>query len=76
MDISYVIFNEILCNEQFTINDCDIPPFSTLYVCPDLYELNVHLPDESSITIFKPYYTLFPSFLEEVAVKILSTFKV
>lgn len=72
MNITYIIFNEIVCGESSTVLDCGITPFSTLFICSDLYELNVSLPDDTSVTLYKPYYTLFPSLLEDLAVPFLS----
>ena len=72
MNITYIIFNEIVCGESSTVLDCGITPFSTLYICSDLYELNLSLPDDTSVTLYKPYYTLFPSLLDDLAVSFLS----
>ena len=71
MNVVYALFNGVVCNDTATVHDIGIEPFSTLYVCSDLYELIITLPDRSTITLYKHYYTTFYSIVQEIAVRVL-----
>lgn len=71
-NIAYALFNGVVCNDSATVHDVGITSFSTLYLCSDLYELVVSLPDKSSITLYKHYYTTCYSIIQEIAVVISS----
>ncbi|KAM7457148.1 hypothetical protein BLSTO_02093 [Blastocystis sp. subtype 1] len=67
MSTAYALFNGVVCNDSATVREVGITPFSTLYVCSDLYELVIALPDKSSITLYKHYYTTCYSVIQEIA---------
>ena len=68
MSTAYALFNGVVCNDSATVREVGLTPFSTLYVCSDLYELVITLPDKSSITLYKHYYTTCYSVIQEIAV--------
>ena len=70
MNTAYALFNGVVCNDSATVHEVGITPFSTLYLCSDLYELIIALPDKSSITLYKHYYTTCYSVIQEIAVTI------
>lgn len=68
MKVVYALYNDIICNDASSLEEIGVTSFSTLFMCSDLYELNILLPDTTSITLYKHYYMTVDSLVEEIAV--------
>lgn len=68
MNVVYALYDAVICNDSSTIEEIGVTPFSSIYMCSDLYEIVVELCDGSSATLFKHYYTPFQSVIEDLAV--------
>ena len=62
------VYRNIVCSDNAILKDIEIIPFSTIFMCSDLYELIIHFPDNTTTTIYKQYYTCFDTILQELAV--------
>lgn len=68
MKVVHALYNDVICKDTCTLEEIGVTPFSTIFMCSDLYELVVHLPDSSTITLYKHYNTPFDTLLQEIAV--------
>lgn len=68
MKVVHALYNDIVCSDGAILKDIEIIPFSTIFMCSDLYELIIHFPDNTTTTIYKQYYTCFDTILQELAV--------